>query len=344
MRALSLNITDTHFGIWQDNPDDPTFRTQIYGGLIRQLRDRGWTVGRDPEIHRRFRTLSPSHRLAKRGDLRAEIELSGRVVKIEFWAKTWPLDNPNGHRHDFRKRDRLSFIDRLRVDLEFKRIEAWLRGFCEVKVEDRNAEAKIGPGALTALQWIENEYAASWHRDKDLGRPKPMNHGDDRAKDGTQIVHGATVWFADPKGRIGRGTAYYRLGGMWTVVVGRYGRNILASHEILTSLPTDLRRKRNEHARRARLERELERAIRASRFERAALLKRILFGEDQTFMIWARDHRAYYRANYSGYASDSLSAGRYTRDEAERECRRVPHELEMVDANGVHTRFDREAA
>lgn len=108
--------------------------------------------------------------------------------------------------------------------------------------------------------------------------------------------------------------------------------------------PVDLRTKHNERARRNRLEAELQIAVKRMDYQRAHVLKTIIFGTEQTYMIWARDKQAYYRSQYAGYSSDTAGAGRYTRAEAEAECRRVPHELEMVCPDGTHVSFDRSAA
>lgn len=344
MRALTLNLHDTSLGIWQDDPNDPTFRSEIFEGLLRQMKARKWKVTADPEVLKRHRCISPNYRVASRGELRAEISICGRHIELKLWAETWPIDNPNGHRYDFGKRDRLRYLDRLRVVLEFRRIEAWLRTFCAVTVTDRNLTIRVGRGGLTALEAIEANYATSWHSDKALGRPICWSDYNAKSSDGALIEHGATVWFKDHGGRIGRGTAYYHINNMWWVVSGRWARRNLGSHEIFVHQPADLRRKRNDRLRRERLERELARAIRLSNFRRAETLTRILFGDQPTFRIWARDNSAYYRANYSGYTTDTIAAGRYTREEAERECRRVPHELEMESPDGRRTRFDREAA
>ncbi|WP_307952994.1 hypothetical protein [Sinorhizobium medicae] len=85
-------------------------------------------------------------------------------------------------------------------------------------------------------------------------------------------------------------------------------------------------------------------AVKRMDYQRAHVLKTIIFGAEQTYMIWARDNQAYYRSQYAGYSSDTAGAGRYTRAEAEAECRRVPHELEMVCPDGTHVSFDRSAA
>lgn len=335
--AVSVRIHDTHLGIWQDNPNDPSFRTEVFAPIIKAFRKRGWSVDADPNIKKHYPSLNLRRRLAARGTLQASIGIAGRAIEIEYWAETWPLDNRNGHRYDFDKLRRMDFLDRLRVRLEMSRIVAWLETIAPVTV---NADE---PEGLTALQRIERRYAESWHTDKKLGRPVCNYASNGISKDGLPIPHGATVWFVDPKGRIGRGTAYYNINNMWFVACGKYTLRNLGNHEIYCRPPADLRTKRNDRQRRWRIEQELATAVRREDSSRAELLKKLLFGSEPTFMIWARDHNAYYRSNYSGYTTDTISAGKYTRAEAEAEVRRVPHELEMVGPDGERIRFDRAA-
>lgn len=334
---LEIRIHDSSIGIWQDKCPDPSFRTEVYAVLIHDMRARGWSIKQDRRVYQHYRCLSPNHRLGARGSLRCTIELSGRVVKVEFWSTAAPQSNRNGRRYDFDKMTRMHHIDGLRVELEFRRITAWLATLAPVKVS-RSAERD-----MPAMHFIEKRYAESWHNDKALGRPHWHSDDQRKSKDGALLEHGQTVWLADYKGRIVRGVAYYNLNNMWWVIAGGQLRNE-GSHSLYSILPADLRAKQNGRVRRNRLEKELSIAIARMDFQRAHLLKRLLFGDDQTFLIWARDKQAYYRSQYSGYTTDRISAGKYTRAEAEAECRRVPHELEMVCPDGSHTRFDRRSA
>lgn len=331
--AVVVHIHDTSLSIWQDNARDPSFQSDVYAPLIKALRRRGWAVGADPAVAKHYRSLSPYHRLAARGNLRASVRISGRVVEIEYWAETWPIDNRNGHRYDFRKLRRLDYLDRLRVQLEMRRISDWLKTIAPVTVKTDE------PAGLTALERISRRYADCWHTDKALGRPVCQYASNGTSKDGERIDHGATIWFIDLKGRIGRGTAFYNINNMWWVVSGPYTLLNLARHEIFCRPPSSLRIKQNARQRRARLEGELAGAIRRMDFRRAELLKSLLFGAEPVFMIWARDHSAYYRSNYCGYTTDTIAAGRYTRAEAEAEVRRAPHELEAIGPNGERIRF-----
>lgn len=340
MRNVSVNINDTSFGIWQDHADDPTFRTELFLPILRQLKRRGWQVATDLYVKEHFPSLSKDNRIVTRGDLVGSVELTGRVIKIEFWATTWPIDNRNGPRYDFRKLSRMNYLDRLRVSLEFRRAIAWLRKRASVTVKDRN-ERGIGRGASTAMEFIAADYAESWHKDKDAGRPLPGPYPRNyTSADGAPIEQGATVWFSHTDGRIHRGHAFYNLNNMWWVVCGPYVLRNLGAHELFCRAPADPRAKRNERQRRLKLEAELASAVRRMDFARADKMKRILFGNDAPWMIYARDHSAYYRANYCGYTTDTISAGRYTREEAEREARRVPHELEIHGPDGERIRFD----
>lgn len=336
-KPLAVRIHDASIGIWQDDPNDTSFRSDIYAVLIRQMRDRGWSIKADPKIRSRYRCLNANHRKGARGTLGCEIQLTGRVVQVEFWSTTAAQDNRHGRRYDFGRMARMSHLDGLRVELEFKRIARWLETLAPIKL------TRSSDDHLTPMQQIEKRYAESWHTDKALGRPHWGQDYNRKSADGALLEHGQTVWFADRHGRIVRGTAFYNINSMWWVVAGGELRN-QSCHELYTQAPANLRIKRNERRRRTRLEKELALAVQRMAFDRAAVLKRILFGVEQTFMIWARDKQAYYRSQYSGYTVDRISAGKYTRAEAEAECKRVPHELEMICPDGSSVRFDKRAA
>ena len=336
-QPISVIIHDSHIGIWQDDPCDSTFRSEIYGALIRQMRDRGWSIGRNDQVRRHYRCLSPDRRVGARGTLLCDIELSGRAVKVDFWSTTAKQLNRNGRRYDFDKMKRMSKLDRLRVELEFRRIIAWLETLAPLEVKRRDDQN------LTPMERIEKGYAESWHSDKELGRPVCNSDCNRKSADEQLLEHGQTVWIPDNKGRILRGVAFYNINSMWWVIAGGMLFNKGCS-EIFAASPSDLRKKRNDRASRKRRETELQIAVQRMDYRRAQILKTILFGAEQTYMIWARAHRAYYRSQYAGYCSDTAGAGRYTRAEAEAECRRVPHELEMVCPDGKRVSFDRAAA
>ena len=336
-RKLDIRIHDAQLSLWQDDAQDPTFRRDVFDGLTRLLGQRGWTIGRDERVHKHYRCISKDHRIARKGELIAALRVAGRSVELEVWAETWVKSNSNGHRYDFDKRKRMGFLTRLRLDLEFSGVVAWASTIATTSVTDANKDQR-GPhrDGLTALQWIERDYADSWHKDKTLGRPVPLSERDARSADGGTIKQGATVWFTDRKGRICRGAAFFRLNNIWSIVTSQWGLEHRSSHEIYCEMPDDLRRRRNERERRRRLEGELARAVADMDFERAIVLRGILFGRQDVFLIWSSKNDAFYGPNCAGYTTDRIHAGRYTRQEAAREVGRVPHLMSAVDATGRH--------
>ncbi|MDR6953838.1 hypothetical protein J2X65_003201 [Ancylobacter sp. 3268] len=334
-RKLDVRLHDTTMGIWQDDPNDPTFKTDIFAGIRGLLWRRGWKVGDDPACH--HRSLRPSHRLARKGNLIASLQVAGRSIEFKCWAETWPKDNQNGHRYDFNKRDRLDYIDRLSLELEERAIIRWLEARASLSVS--RSRPYPSTGRITALEYIEQEYAESWHSDKALGRPVPTGDYNRKSADGFMLEHGATVWTTDEKGRLIRGTAFYHINNMWWVVTGRHALENKGCHDIYARRPDNVRRKRNGRSRRFRLERELANAIRREDEKRAELLQQILFSDQPIYRIWSRKWNAYYGPNYSGYTTDEVRAGRYTLAEARREVRRVSHILHAIGPDGRREDF-----
>lgn len=336
-RKLDVRLHDTRLGIGQEDPNDPTFKTEIFDGVIRLLRSRGWTVTRDPHTHKHFRSILRCHRLARKEALHASLQVCGRSIEFECWAETWQKVNSNGHRFDFDKRQRFDYIDRLRLELEERAVIAWLAGRAEVKVS--RSRPSPSTGAITARAFIEAGYAESWHKDKVLGRPTWGQDYNRKSRDGFLLEHGATVWTTDKKGRLIRGSAFYNINNMWWVVTGPYVLLNRACHEIYAQQPEDLRRKRNGRERRNRLERELARAVSNHDYRHADVLKRIIFGDEPIYRIWSRKNGSFYAPQYCGYTTDENRAGRYTRAEAEREVRRVPHHLHAIGPGGRREDF-----
>lgn len=178
-------------------------------------------------------------------------------------------------------------------------------------------EPKIGLYGVTALEFIQREQASSWHYKTAIGR----REGDDaeynnKSADKLTVMHGERVWFADQSGRICTGIAHYNINNMWWVITGRYDRRNIACFEIFVECPADLRTKRNARQRRNRLESLLTKATTSMNFERAAVLRDILFPKaEPLYMIWHKEKHVYFGVNYCGYTNSETGAGKYTREE-----------------------------
>jgi len=330
---ISINIHDSHFGIWQDNAQDSTFNQEVFQPILKSFQKRGWRVTADPQVYKHRRRISKSYRIAAKGELRAEIKICGRCIELEFWSEAaTPGTNSNGPRYEFDKLKRMPYLDRQRTRLEFRRLLAWLEKLASVSVSYRDNTG------LSPMERIQKDYAESWHTVKELGRPTWSGDYNRKSADGHLLEHGQTVWFRGDCGRYLRGTAYYNINNMWWVIAGGSLRN-KSSYDLYANQPADLRSKVQRRTRRDRLEAELRKAIANRNYRRAETLDRILFDGQPIYLIWSRKNNLYYRTNYSGYSSSKSSAGKYTRAEAEAEVRRVPHILEAHGDNGEIIKF-----
>lgn len=312
--AIKINIHDTHIGIWTN--DAP----QHFEALKTHLSARGWHVGVDREIWKRYRSLHHTHKAARKGNLLGRLECSPAVLQLDCWAETWKAENRNGHKHDFNKRQRLDYLDRLRLDLEHAKIIAWARSITDdVEIDDHNRRGPARFPDRSAHAVMRDNWVRSGHAVKGLNRTICWLSYNTTSIDRRQINTGDTVWFYDHKGRVGRGRAFYSLNSGWMIKVNSWHVERVFSSDISVGRPADLRAKRNQRARRARLERELESAVASMWFTRAELIKRILFGSEDLYLIFNTEKDAYYRANSSGYTADRMSAGKYTGREAARE-------------------------
>jgi len=337
MRKVDVGLHDTTVGIWQDDPNDPTFHSEIFAGIIRHMRSRGWTVGQDRQVAKHYRLIRKNFRLARQGAFKASLQISGRHIEIAFWAETWKADNPNGHRYDFDKRQRLSHMDRRRLTVEERAIIRWIGTTAAVAVSQPTPMPSSG--LVTATEYVQAQYAESWHSDKALGRPICRHDSNRKSADGELIEHGQIVWSTDSKGRIIRGTALYSINNTWWIITGPHGILSTSCWKIFTRQPSDLRRKRNDRLRRGRLEAEIAWAIARDDFTRAATLRKVAFGSAPIYRIWSRDKGLYYGPQCCGYTPDISRAGRYTREEAEREVCRVPHILHAIGPDGEREDF-----
>lgn len=336
-RKIEALLHDTSIGIWQDNANDPTFKDEIFGGVISHLRARGWCVSECRKTAKNYPSIRQFHKRGQKGALCVKIDVSGRTCSLEFWSEQARQHNRNGREFDFDKLDRMPYLDRLRFWVERREILRWLGTVSAYTVAEPTRAASK---KLPALDRIARSYAESWHSDKTLGRPVCNSEYNARSADGGLIAHGAPVWYRGRDGRWRRGVAYYNLNSMWFVVESPHTLLNMTCSDLFLRSPENLRGKCNAKLRRQRLERELSRAVMASDYARAQELQRILFADEKPYRIWSRKNDAYYGPIYQGYTSCAVSAGRYTRAEAEAECRRVPHILSMVAPCGKKVRFD----
>ncbi|MCP3018002.1 UvrB/UvrC motif-containing protein [Cupriavidus basilensis] len=338
-RSGNVHFGDASLAIWEEGVSaarnaggykaekawERDFKRDVFARIVQQLNRLGWGCAVqpiDPRDVKQYggkvaRWAVERRRTCRKGELQGELSVSGRSIKFEMWQDAQNVENPNGGKYDFDKERRMTYLQRLEMNRTRNCIRDYLCNVFTGYEFQPEKEPKRGPGGVTSLEWIDNHYKQSWHYDSALGRPGGDDHcGNNRSADSGSVTHGARVWFADYHGRILTGTAYYNINNMWWVVTGKYDLNNKASFELYTRQPENLRIKRNADCRRKRLERELQKAVDAMNFERAGVLRDVLFpGAPALFVVWHEEHRLFHSPGFCGYTADKSKAGKFMADE-----------------------------
>lgn len=317
-RDGNLHLFDSTIKIWEENVEED-FKEKVFDPLIRFLRSEGWRVGQDPQILSHHKCLAPSHRMCRFGELEANLRMCGRTVEFTMFQNVENVSNRHGGQYDFNKFDRMPYTMRLRCLATARKLIQFLRDRHGYRLDTPKLESsQMRRGGPTALDVLAERYAACCHTVKHLGRPHWHQDYNRKAGDGSLLEHGQVVWIQTTSGRWLRGTAFYNLNSMWWVVTGPYSLTNRSCGELFTSPPQDLRDKSNERIRRKRLEKELAAATSSMNFERAVVLRNLLFGPEPMYRIWSDKRDAWYAPLSQGYASDETHAGLFERKEAER--------------------------
>lgn len=284
------------------------FKREVFKRIIQTLNRIGWTVGEQTHI---FTDNNSRH--CVKGDLQADLKISGRSIELVFFQSVNTPDRADhGGRYQSDKEKHMPYLARLEMQRTRIRIRAYL---CNVFTgyTFKASDLKCGLGGLTNIEWINADYVSK----RRFGPPTiPAADYNSRSGHKKTIEHGSRVWTTDRKGRWHQGTAFVNINNMWWVTYGKYGYTNKACFELFVDRPADIRTKKNERARRQRLEDMIAKAVAGMNYQRAEVLRKVLFPEPEPlFMILNVKDGVYFRPNYNGYTSDTIRAGKYTRAE-----------------------------
>lgn len=307
------------------------FKRDVFARIVQQLNRIGWTVTM-PEIDQHAvkhygggvaRESAERKRFCTKGDLKADLSISGRVVEFNmFQSVNCPTRADHDGRYEWDKEEVMPYVLRLEMERTRRRIRDYLCNVFTGYSFRKPTLTSPNPDPLAYFndKW-DSEYDKlrgchrfsrgpdGWPSDKELGSSYRKD------KDGEILRHGDVRWMRDSKGRLRRGRVYGGINGMWMMVYGPGRRD--HAHESANTFftyrpgetppkvtPMDLRRKR--------LERLLQNAVAAMDFRRAQQLKDILFPTGQLYVIWHKERNVYFDVMYSGYRKGISDAGRYT--------------------------------
>lgn len=300
------------------------FKRDVFARIVQTLNRLGWTCVMpeiDPHSVKHYggdiaRWSAERHRNCSKGDLKAVLEISGRCIKLEMFQNVNAPDRPDhGGRYQMNKEEHMPYLLRLEMERTRRRIRTYL---CNVFTGYAFQESapKMGFNGATAMEYAARARRDSWHYVAALDRANISNSDQGFSADGYPLENGTQVYAIAYGGRVISGIAFYSLNGNWQVVTGRYNLTYVWHNQIFVKSPGNVRMKRNADQRRRRLEEELNKAIKAMKFERAAQLRDILFpGKQALFNVWNDEHQVYHRPGFCGYTVNQSQAGKFTAEE-----------------------------
>lgn len=300
------------------------FKREVFARIVNTLNRLGWSCTM-PAIKEHdvqhyggdvARWSAESKRLCRKGDLQADLDISGRCITLQMFQNVNAPDRPDHDgRYQERKEHHMPYLMRLEMERARRRIRTYLLNVMTDYVFKPSAPV-LGFMGATALEVASYSRRTTGHYLPALDRARFSNANQSFSADGHPLENGMRVYAKDSDGRIVCGTAFYSLNGSWQVVTGRYGLLGIWHTSIWVKCPGDPRVKRNARLRRQRLEGELAKAVKAMQFERAAQLRDILYpGNPVLYNVWHNEHQLYHRTGFQGYTRDQSEAGKFTADE-----------------------------
>ncbi len=341
-RAGKIFFSDASLHVWEEGIPrewdakttwERQFKRGVFARVVQTLNRLGWGCVIPKEYVDQYGVrFAEDRRFCAKGDLKGWLEISGRCIKFEMWQSVNTPSRPDhGGKYEPNKEAVMPYVLRLEMERTRRRIRDYLCNvFIGYEFEAKNRSIYSKLLKQTAMEKIQQHYAESCHFKGDWHAYLAKNRGMDinrKSADGVLLEHGQRVWTTDWHGRVIAGIAYYNINNMWWVWTGKYDYTNQASFDIYAGRPENPRIKRNSSQRRKRLESELSEAIQAMNFERASVLRDILFPNNpDLFVVWHEDHEAYHRTGFCGYTTDKSKAGKFTADEV-RGWNRAPNKV-----------------
>ena len=241
-RIGTISFHDASLSVWEDPPGvglpngfEKEFKQQVFHRIIIILKEMGWNIKIPTRMIKEYgRRFAKNYRECRRGDLKADLSVGGRVIRFEMYQSINTPNRPDhGGKYEFDKEKIMPFLIRIQMEYTRKTIkENLIRSF---GYNFAPKDPEMGPNGLTAHEYMRHKIESNWHYDPEIGRIRGEEETyNNRSADGSTLKHNERVWFYDSKGRLLTGKAYYNINNMWWVVTGKYGLRNMVSHSLFT--------------------------------------------------------------------------------------------------------------
>lgn len=258
---------DTKIIGWWNDPKDPdvaAFRDRV----LEVLNRRGFGMHRDPEIAKRYPILARHHHYGRQGALEVKTEASGRSCEITFFQNL-VAENSSGGYYDFDKRKKMPYL----VGKQYEAARRAIAALIESMGGTLKLDVKLkGYARLKA----ERDELDAFHRGRMYDRAPELYNATSGAK--KRVRDGDMVFFRGFDGRWQRGQTWHHINNMWWVLLPCGTVRNIASFDLFHR--EDIGELRGRWFSQQRVAKRLgdlkDKAVRAERFEQAAVLRDVL--------------------------------------------------------------------
>lgn len=205
--------------LWVDRSDkDSTDLRPLWHRTMNLLEAHGWTITKDPNIEKNYKSLSDSHRLGQNGDLHVAMECHRARLEFKFWQElVIQPGRKNGGRYSFDQRKLMPYLIRLQWQKTVYLITNLWQGEC-ISRDSKNAIDETPMVGMAAVMKRMRQW--KWHTPKDYDpfTFTSPSHYNVTTCDGATIQPGRWYAFYYHR-RLFRGQAFYSLNSNWLMLM-----------------------------------------------------------------------------------------------------------------------------
>jgi hypothetical protein len=241
--TFSINQEHARIG-FHKNGQSRDSHYPLLDSVLSLMKDRGFEVGRDPEIEKNYNCINKDHWYGRKAALEFKANRYPAGFEIEFFQNVF-FENKSGGFYDFYRYQKMPYLVKLMLRNEFKYIKAFF--------EKAGCQDISKPVYKMVKDKIKQDFVECWHHPQksmeefeleDLdGQTLLETYNNNIGKDKKIIRNGETKYFRDRKGRLMRGKVYHNINDMWWVLIDKYWYTNLASFELFDLTPENNEKK-----------------------------------------------------------------------------------------------------
>ena len=213
--------------------------------VLNFMQDRGFQVGRDPDVEKNYKRILKNSWYGKKGDLEFKAHRYPAGWEIQFFQNI-NFDNKAGGEYDFDKFKKMPYLIKLVFQNECRHIAKFLISL-GVKNQTRPnyklAEDRIKEFIIMHRFDVKFKNASEFNLGDHIC--SSFNYAYNRTdRNGKVIQNGQIKYIRYYDGRLRRGMVYHNINNMWWIVFNKFDYSNKACFELFDPTPEDFKVRR----------------------------------------------------------------------------------------------------